>query len=46
MANEPLNGKRLAEVTQTKTKKDWALFVKRIADEMYPGCRKNYINNG
>lgn len=34
MANEPLRGKRLVEVTEFKTKKDWALFVKRIADEM------------
>jgi hypothetical protein len=40
MANEPLNGKRLAEVTETKTKKDWAFFVKRIANEMYPKAEK------
>ena len=33
MANEPLKGKRLVEVTEFKTKKDWALFVKSIADE-------------
>lgn len=36
MANEPLEGKRLVEVTAFKTKKDWAKFVKRIADELYP----------
>ena len=40
MANEPLKGKRLVEVTQTKTKKDWAMFIKRIADEMYPEAKK------
>jgi len=40
MANEPLKGKRMVEVTEFKTKKDWAKFVKRIADEMYPAARK------
>ena len=35
MANEPLRGKRFVEVTGTKTKKDWALFVRSIADEYY-----------
>jgi transposase len=40
MANEPLKGQRLVEVTEFKTKKDWAKFVKRIADEMYPQAKK------
>ena len=40
MANEPLKGQRLVEVTEFKTKKDWAKFVKRIADEMYPESKK------
>jgi len=40
MANEPLRGNRLVEVTEFKTKKDWALFVKRIADEQYPDAKK------
>lgn len=40
MANEPLRGKRLVEVTEFKTKKDWALFVKRIADEQHPKAEK------
>ena len=40
MANEPLKGKRLVEVTENKTKKDWAKFVNRIADEMYPHAKK------
>jgi transposase len=40
MANEPLKGRRLVEVTEFKTKPDWAKFVKRIADEMYPQAKK------
>lgn len=36
MANEPLQGKRYVEVTERKTKKDWAMFVKKIADKLYP----------
>ena len=40
MANEPLKGRRLVEVTQFKTKTDWAKFVRRIADEMYPDASK------
>ena len=40
MANEPLRGKRFVEVTEFKTKKEWAMFVKRIADEWYPKAKK------
>ena len=40
MASEPLKGRRLAAVTEFKTKKDWAKFMKRISDEMYPESRK------
>lgn len=40
MANEPLTGERLVEVSEYKTKKDWAKFVKRIAYEMYPKAKK------
>jgi hypothetical protein len=40
MANEPLKGKRLVEITQYKTKTDWAKFIKRIADEIYPKAKK------
>jgi len=40
MANEPLNGRRLVEITQQKTKEDWAEFVQKIADEMYPDAKK------
>jgi len=38
MANEPLKGNRLVEVTKRKTKKDWAKFIKRLADEQYPNA--------
>jgi len=40
IATEPLKGKRLVEVTEFKTKKDWAAFIKRICDEMYPQAKK------
>lgn len=40
MANEPLRGQRIVEVTEFKTKKDWAKFMKRIADEFYPDAIK------
>ena len=40
MANEPLKGKRYVEVTEYKTKKDWAIFVKKIADNWYPKAKK------
>jgi hypothetical protein len=40
MANEPLKGRRLVEVTKLKTKIDWANFIKRIADEMYPIAKR------
>jgi hypothetical protein len=40
MANEPLKGKRMVEITEYKTKTDWAKFMKLIADEMYPYAKK------
>lgn len=40
MANEPLKGTRMVEITEYKTKKEWAKFVQRIADEMYPDAIK------
>lgn len=40
MANEPLMGKRFVETTKTKTKKDWAKFVKNIADVHYRNAEK------
>lgn len=40
MANEPLKGNRFIDVTEFKTKKDWADFILRISDEMYPKAEK------
>ena len=40
MANEPLKGRRIVEITEKKTKEDWAEFVKKIAEEMYPNAKK------
>jgi hypothetical protein len=40
MVNEPLAGQRHVKVTERKTKKDWALFIKEIADEHYPAAEK------
>lgn len=40
MANEPLRGKRFVEVTEFKTKKEWAYFIKQIADKEYPKAKK------
>ena len=39
MANEPLAGKRFTQITKYKTKKEWSLFVKSIADR-YPDAEK------
>ena len=40
IANEPLKGKRFVDVTEFKTKRDWALFIKRIADEKYHKAKR------
>jgi transposase len=40
MANEPLKGRRIVEITEQKTKQDWAKFIKNLADEMYPDAKK------
>jgi hypothetical protein len=40
MANEPLAGKRYVKVTETRTKTDWARFIKEIADQHYPLAKK------
>jgi hypothetical protein len=40
MIFEPLAGQREVEVTDRRTKKDWAMCVRRIADEMYPAAEK------
>ena len=33
IAYEPLAGKRIVKITERKTKKDWACFLKEIADQ-------------
>ena len=40
LASEPLNGKRYVEVTERKTKNDWAIFIKNIADDWYKAAKK------
>lgn len=40
MASEPLTGKRYVEVTERKTKKDWAKYLKQIADVWYKDAPK------
>jgi len=40
LASEPLKGKRHVEVTDRRTKADWAVFIKQIADEWYPRTKK------
>ena len=39
IANEPLAGKRIVKITKQKTKKDWAVFIKEIADN-YKSAKK------
>ena len=39
MANEPLKGKRFVKVSQTKTKKSWAYFIKELSGR-YTQARK------
>ena len=40
MANEPLKGTRYVEIKERKTKKDWANFIKVLADIQYKKARK------
>ena len=40
LASEPLKGKRYIDVTERKTKIDWAKFIKKIADEWYKDAEK------
>jgi hypothetical protein len=39
LAIEALAGKRVVKVTETRTKKDWAIFIKELA-EGYPNAEK------
>lgn len=40
MIFEPFEGKRHVEVTEQRTKKDWAHCMKKIVDELYPNAKK------
>ena len=40
MISEPLAGKREVEVTDRRTKKDYAQCLRKISDEMYPDAEK------
>ena len=40
MAFEPLAGKRFVDVTNRRTKKDWARYIKKLVDELYPNAVK------
>ena len=35
MVNEPLAGKRYVKITDQKTKNDWAILIREIADNLY-----------
>jgi transposase len=39
-AFEPLTGKRYTKVTEHRTKKDWAEFIRELVDEQYPDAEK------
>ena len=40
MAFEPLAGRRVVEVTERRTAKDFAKFLKRLLDEVYPDATR------
>lgn len=40
MTNEPLKAKRFIQVIEFEAKKDWATFIKEIADEHYFTAKK------
>jgi hypothetical protein len=40
IANEPLTGKRFLQVTQRRTKQDWACFIRDLVDVYYPTAEK------
>ncbi len=45
MASEPLVGKRMVKITERKTKKDWAEFLKEIAGQ-YQKSREDNVGHG
>jgi DDE superfamily endonuclease len=40
LAFEPLAGWRQVEVTEQRTRRDWAHFIKGLLDEQYPDCEQ------
>lgn len=40
MMFEPLTGQRQVEVRDSRTRKDFAYCIKKLADEYYPDCKK------
>jgi hypothetical protein len=40
MIFEPFGGKRYIQVTEQRTKKDWADCMKMVVDELYPDAKK------
>lgn len=40
LANEPLKGHRIINVTDRRTKIDWAYFIKELVDNQYPDVEK------
>src|SRR2546430_11933073 len=40
VACEPLAGKRYLQVTQQRTKRDFALFMRDLVDQYYPAAEK------
>lgn len=40
MANKPLKGKWLVDITEYKTKTDWTKFMNRVAEKIYPKAKK------
>lgn len=40
MVNEPLMGRRYVKVTERRTKLDWAVLMKEVADEHYSSAKK------
>lgn len=42
-AVEPLTGRCLLEATERRTNQDWALFMRRLVDEVYPDAERLVI---
>jgi transposase len=40
VACEPLSGQRFTMVAQSRTKQEWAEFIRRLSDEYYPDAQK------